>query len=142
MTLSLIDDDLHALSGMVGTVMFDESPRMNPARVRPFVFAILLLRGAVRAEEVIASLSCHAHPDDLRAWDSEATQLELVVAHTLAGLIKRRILRDRGDGLFVLSSTPEACRNAISITAALDAQLPDHLLQEVGRDFYTRTSND
>ena len=138
--IEILDDDY--IPGSVGElVLFDETPRVNPARVRPFIFAVLLLRGAVRAEEVVGSLAPHAHPDDLRTWDSEATQLELVVAHAIQGLIKKRILRDRGDGLYVLDSTPEATRRAITATSALDAQLPDHLLNEVGRNHYSPLRN-
>ena len=134
MTLELHDD----ISGMVGElVWFDETPRVNPARVRPFIIAVLLLRGAVRSEEVIASMTAHVHPDDLKSWEYESTQLELVVAIALGDLIRKRILRDRGDGLFVLDASPEATRFAITATSALDAQLPDHLLQEVGRQHFT-----
>lgn len=132
-TLSLVNDDLAGLGEMFGAVLFEETPRINPARVRPFVFAVLLLRAAVRASEVTASLCCHAHPDDLRRGDGEASQLDRVVQHTLIDLVQRGVLRDRGDGLYVLSSSSEGCRLAISIAAALDAQLPDHLLQEIGR---------
>ena len=140
MTIELLDDD--SPGGSAGDLLlFDVTPRINPARVRPFIFAILLLRGAVRAEEVISSLAPHVHPDDLRAWDSEATQLELVVSHAIQNLVKKRILRDRGDGLFVLDSTSEATARAITATSALDAQLPDHLLQEVGRNYYTPPRN-
>lgn len=140
MTIDLLDDD--SPGGSAGElVLFDVTPRINPARVRPFIFAVLLLRGAVREEEVLSSLAPHVHPDDLRSWDSEATQLELVVAHAISGLIKKRILRDRGDGLYVLSNTPEATRQAITATSALDAQLPDHLLQEVGLSHYNPTRN-
>ena len=140
MTLELLDDDLP--SGAVGDLFtFDVTPRVNPARVRPFIFSVLLLRGAVRASEVIDSMAPHVHPDDLRSWDSEATQLELVVSHSLLGLVKKQVLRQRPDGLFVLDNTPEATRRAITATSALDAQLPDHLLQEVGRNHFSLNSN-
>ncbi len=131
-------NDLNCLGGCVGDVfLFDESPKLTPARVRPFVFAVLLLRGAVRTDEVLGAVNIHAHPEDIRSWEAEATQAELVVAATIFGLVQKGILRDRGDGLFVLDSTPQALRTAISITSALDAQLPDHLLQEAGARFYS-----
>lgn len=138
MMIELPDDDMPA--GSVGQlVTFDLTPRANPARARPFIFSVLLLRGAVRASEVIDSMAPHVHPDDLRSWDVEATQLELVVTHAIQGLIKKRVLREHSHipGVYVLDNTPEAARRAITATSALDAQLPDHLLQEVGRQHYT-----
>lgn len=136
--MQLFDDDatdLTGLGGMVGVLnLYEESPRLNPARVRPFIYSILLLRGGVRPEEVISSLSPHAHPDDLRSWDDDYTPLELVVNHTLDVMVKHSVLRRRSDNLYVLDATPEASRKAISITATLDAQLPDHMLAEMGRN--------
>ena len=90
---------------------------------------------------MIASLTSHAHPDDLRSWEAEATNCELVVSFALQSMVKKQILRDRGDGLFVLNNTPEATRFAITATSALDAQMPDHLLQEIGRNHYTPSTN-
>lgn len=140
MTIELLDELDY--SGSLGcVVLFDESPRLTPARVRPFIASVLLLRGAVREGEVIDSLSPHAHPDDLRSWDSEATQLELVVIHALHGLVKKNILRVREDGLYVLANTSEGTRFAITAVSALDAQMPDHLLQEVGQNHYHPTRN-
>lgn len=138
MTLELHDE----ISGMVGELFwFDETPRVNPARVRPFIAAVLLLRGAVRSEEVIASMTAHVHPDDLKSWEHESTRLELVVAIALGDMIRKRILRKGGDGLFVLDASSDATRFAITAASALDAQLPDHLLQEVSRNHYSPFRN-
>lgn len=133
MTFELLDDD-PIPGGMAGSlILFDETPRVNPARVRPFVIAVLLLRGGVRAREVTSSLSPHVHPDDLRSWEGDETQLEAVVHYTLHNMVEKRILRRNDDGLYVLADTAEGARLAITATSALDAQLPDHLLQEIGR---------
>ena len=139
MTLELLNDDaddITALGGCLGALhLFDETPRINPARVRPFIVAILLLRGAVRPEEVIASITPHAHPDDLRVTDDDQTPLEFTVEATLHEMAAQGFLRINDAGLFVLPSTPQAVRRAIALTATLDAQLPDHMLAEVGRSF-------
>ena len=143
MTLELIneDNDLEALGGMVGALnLFDSTPRINPARVRPFVWSVLLLRGAVRLEEVLSSITPHAHPDDIRSWEDEDSVLTIVIRSTLAEMVKQNILRQGRDDLYVLSSTPEAARTAISVTSTLNGQLPDHMLAEMGRAHYERTS--
>ena len=48
-------------------------------------------------------------------------------------MVEKGLLRKRSDDLYVLESTATAARTAISVTATLDAQLPDHLLAEMGR---------
>ena len=127
---------LTTLGGMVGALnLFEESPRLNPARVRPFVWAILLLRGAVRPSEVVASIAPHANQEDLRSWDDDMTELEGCVWQTLNKMVKDGILRvsEKSEELFVLDSSDSAVRKAISTTSTLDAQLPDHMLAEMGR---------
>lgn len=132
MTIQLLPHEATELEAAT----WDVTPRITPARVRPFVFAILLLRAAVRAEEVIASLAPHAHPDDLRDFsevddEEQGTGLEICVARTLQELVDVEILRLRGDGLFVLTSNRAALARAISVVAATDGQLPDHLLSDL-----------
>ena len=137
--MELINDEgsLTTLGGMVGALnLFEESPRLNPARVRPFVWAILLFRGAVRPTEVVASIAPHASEEDLRSWDEDdMTELEGCVWLTLQKMVKDGLLRvsEKSDDLFVLDSSQSAARNAISVTSTLDAQLPDHMLAEMGR---------
>lgn len=133
MTLTLIiqepgeEEDLFS-----GLHLFEETPRINAARVRPFVYAVLLFRGGVRPEEVVDSIAPHAHPDDKHRWD-DASGLERTVKATLDDLTDKKILRLRSDGLYVLSSEPNGTSAAIRAVAALDAALPDHLLAEMGR---------
>ena len=134
--MELINDEgsLTTLGGMVGALnLFEESPRLNPARVRPFVWAILLLRGAVRPSEVVASIAPHANEEDLRSWDEDMTELESCVWQTLQKMVKDGDLRvsEKSEELFVLDSTHSAARKAISATSTLDAQLPDHMLAEM-----------
>ena len=139
MTLDLLNDDttLADIGGMVGVIhTYEVTPRVNPARVRPFVYSILLLRGGVRADEVEATIAPHAHPDDVRCWDFDATQLQLVIAYTLEDLVKKEILRRSDDGLYVFATTAAATTTAISVTAATDGQLPDHLLADMARHYY------
>jgi len=138
--LELLNDDSFSfthLGGMVGSVhFFEETPRINPARVRPFIWSILLLRSGVTPGEVIDSMAPHAHPDDLRVWEDELSPLEMAVYWTLTDLVSKGILRHSADRqeLYVLESSKPAAQKAITVTSCLDAQLPDHLLSELGRD--------
>lgn len=115
---------------------------MTTARVRPFIFAVLLIRSAVHAREVVDSMTPHVHPDDLRIFDEQEspdggepvdqTRLESVVWEALRGLEAAGILRFRPeDSLFVLASNHAALSRVISVVAALDATIPDHLLADL-----------
>ena len=135
--------DLTTLGGMVGVLnSYDESPVATQARVRPFVWSILLFRGAVRPHEVISSIAPHSNPDDLRCQDTDTTPLEDAVHSTLRVMAEHGILRlsDKHTDLYVLDSSSAAARKAISVTSTLDAQLPDHMLAEMGRSSYSSIS--
>jgi hypothetical protein len=143
MTIELIDEseDLDTLGGMIGALnLFEVTPRINAARVRPFVWSVLLLRSAVRIEEIVSSISPHAHPDDLRCWEEDESTLHQIVRDTLDEMVIHNILRVGREGLYVLSNTPEASRRAISVTSTVNGQLPDHLLAEMGRTHYALNS--
>ena len=143
MTIELINDneDLDVIGGMIGSLnLFEVTPRINKARVRPFIWAVLLLRSAVRIEEIISSIAPHAHPDDLRSWEEDQADLELTVQATIYEMVQQQILRYGRDGLYVLSNSPEAARKAISVTSTVNGQLPDHMLAEMGRNHYLANS--
>jgi hypothetical protein len=117
------------LGGCVGALLFDEHPRSTPGRVRPFVWAYLLLRGAVTRRECEQALTGHVHGADIRVMDDplERTELQVVIDDVLATMVSSGLLRVNGD-LYVLKS--EALGKTISTACQLDAQLPDHLLLE------------
>ena len=125
-TLESCDD----IGGCVGLVTFDINPRVTPARVRPFIWAYLLLRGAVRRSEVEGALVGHVADDDTRVWDDpfDRSTLAVVIDQVLAELVFDGTLRVNKD-LYVLKT--EALTKAVSVTCQLNAQLPDHLLMEV-----------
>lgn len=139
--LDFNDNDLTTMGGMVGALnTYEESPRLNPARVRPFVWAILMLRAGVTAYEVVSSIAPHAHGDDLRCWvddgeDEEASDLERAVFATLSKMVADGFLRvsEKNEDLYVLNSNNAATGKAINVASALDGQLPDHMLAELGR---------
>lgn len=122
---------LQEVPGMVGP-FFDDLPAVTRNRVRPFIWAFLLLRGAVRRDEVAGALAGHVSEEDQRIWDDplDRTPLEVAVDDELAEMTLEGTLRVNGD-LYVLD--PRGLRQAVSLTCSLNAQLPDHLLQEAGR---------
>ena len=134
------DNDLTTMGGMVGYLnTYEESPRINPARVRPYVWAILMHRAGVTAHEVVASIAPHAHGDDLRCWaeadEEEFSDLERAVFATLNKMVADGLLRvsEKNEDLYVLNSNNAATGKAINVASALDGQLPDHMLAELGR---------
>lgn len=127
----MIDEStIEAPGGSVGFVTIDLQPHATPARVRPFIWAYLLLRGAVRSSEVEQALAGHVLDGDLRAWSDplDRTNLRVIVDDVLAEMVFEGLLRVNQD-LYVLK--PEAITKAVSMTCQLNAQLPDHLLMEL-----------
>lgn len=117
--------------------LFDENPRATPSRVRPFIWAFLLLRGAVRRHEVTGALAGHVCGDDCRIgldeFDaaSEQSLLDRFVDEQLGAFVSEGVLRlsRTDDDLYVVS--PLGLQRIVSIACALDAQLPDHLLSDL-----------
>lgn len=119
------------LGGCVGAVVFDIYPLATTSRARPFIWAFLLLRGAVRTSEVVDAMSGHVAEDEIRVQDDpyDRTPLEIAIEDALAEGVAEGILRCREDDLYVL--TAEALQKAMSLTCSMNAQLPDHLLHEL-----------
>lgn len=129
----MIDEcTLESLGGCLGAVAFDDNPRVTPGRVRPFIWAYLLLRGAVRRSEVEQALTGHVREEDIRIDDDvlDRTALEATIDDCLASMVLANVLRVNGD-LYVLK--PEALSRTVSLVTQLDAQLPDHLLADLTR---------
>ena len=128
----MIDEStIEAPGGSVGLVTIDLQPQVTPARVRPFIWAYLLLRGAVRSCEVVGALTGQVSDGDIRTWSDplDRTPLQATVEDVLAEMVVHGLLRVNHDDLYVLKS--EAMAKAVSITCDLNAQLPDHLLMEL-----------
>ena len=121
--------------GCVGLVLIDEQPHGTPGRVRPFVWSYLLLRGAVRQCEVAGALCGHVSGDDIRITadesDDNRTPLELTIETVLAEMVAEGLLRlaHQDSDLYVLASAGTA--RALSLVCQMNAQMPDHLLNEI-----------
>ena len=124
------------VGGCVGLVVIDDQPHATPGRIRPFVWSYLLLRGAVRRCEVSGALTGHVSGDDIRITAEDAgddrTPLDLIIDTVLGEMVHQGLLRlaSHDDDLFVLATA--GMRQAVSLVCSLNAQLPDHLLSEVG----------
>jgi hypothetical protein len=122
-------------------LLFDETPRLTTADVRPFVWAILLYRGAVRAHEVVGALTpiC-AHAELYSGWsedlDDDRTRLEFLVDEVLGDMTANGLLRysTKAD-LWVLEAgeNKRHLPTIIKAVAGIDGSLPKHLIMELER---------
>lgn len=124
---------------VLGTLI-DEKPILTIAQVKPYVIATLLHRGAVRYEEVLASISPHCSMLDLKVggWDPieeewcEGTRLEKLIDEVLGEMVSHGTLRYNEDAdLWVL--TANNLPLVISWVASLGAKMPQHLLAELSK---------
>jgi hypothetical protein len=122
-------------------LLFDETPRLTTADVRPFVWAILLYRGAVRAHEVVGALTpiC-AHAELYSGWsedlDDDRTRLEFLVDEVLGDMTANGLLRysTKAD-LWVLEAgeNKRHLPTIIKAVAGIDGSLPKHLIMSMER---------
>ncbi|WP_424175341.1 hypothetical protein [Vulcanococcus sp.] len=117
----------------------DDRPHITVAWVKPFIWAILLYRGGIRRDELLACLTPLVPTDDLRCgvFDSllglqrdDRNLLELRIDEAIAEEVEAGSLRynDARD-LWVLTGG-EGKRTAISCACTMNSQLPFHLLDE------------
>lgn len=126
-----------SLPNSVGALI-DDVPLLTTAQVRPYVVATLLHRGAVRHNEVIASLTPHCRIEDLKegAWDPlegdycDGTRLERLVDEVLGEFVSEGLVRyNHQQDFWVL--IPAHLPRIISWVAALGARMPQHLLADM-----------
>lgn len=132
--LSRIDELTPGACGL----LFDETPSLLPAHVRPYIIATLLHRGAVRHCEIVSSLVSHCPSSDLKVgeWDPldddycETTRLEKLIYDVLGDFVSEGVLRyNEEQDLWVL--TGDNISVIISWAAATGAKLPQHLMLEL-----------
>ena len=130
--------------GTVG-LLWDETPELTAAHVRPFVWAILMYRGACRPSEVEAAIAQVCSVEELKTelyddGDEELTRVEYLVGQVMAEFIAEGLCRynDEKD-IWVL--TAKDVTKLINVAAAIDGQLPKHVLQEVANGTNTQRRN-
>ena len=128
-------DDFCELGGCVGAVLIDEVPLLDHARVKPFIIALLLFRGAVRLSEVVGMLSAVCHEDDrlIGTWDrflqdyADAPMVEKIAGEVLGEMTSSGLLRyNEEKEIWVL--TGNQLSEVINWTQACGGRLPMHLV--------------
>lgn len=130
-------EEAEVAPGVLG-LLYDETPELTTADVRPFVWAILLYRGAVRSHEVIGALTpiC-AHSELYSGWSDDLdpednrTRLEWLVGEVLGDMTASGLLRysTKGD-LWVLNSNDRHLPEVIKAVAGINGSLPQHYILE------------
>ena len=130
-------EEAEVAPGTLG-LLYDETPELTTADVRPFVWAILLYRGAVKSHEVIGALTpiC-AHSELYSGWSDDLdpednrTRLEWLVGEVLGDMTASGLLRysTKGD-LWVLNSSDRHLPEVIKAVAGINGSLPQHYILE------------
>ena len=121
--------------GTVGAVLFDDQPRLTAAHVRPFVWAILLYRGAVHSWEVVNALSAVCSIEDMKEMDEdedERTWAEACTDEVLAEMLIEGLLDyNEAKDIWVLRYSNAAVPQVIKAVAGVDGQMPKHFVVEM-----------
>jgi len=144
-------DDKYYISGSVGPFI-DDLPLLTHARIKPYIIAALLHRGAVRFGEIASALVPHCTEIDLKVgmWDGvenyeigDRSRLEYLIEEVLGEMVSQQILRyneERDLWVLSLGDNRQNLPKIINWVAALGGQLPQHLLLEMSRDEIVRTN--
>ena len=130
-------EEAEVAPGTLG-LLYDETPELTTADVRPFVWAILLYRGAVKSHEVVGAVTplC-AHSELYSGWSDDLdvednrTRLEWLVEEVLGDMTASGLLRysTKGD-LWCLNSNDRHLPEVIKAVAGINGSLPAHYIME------------
>jgi len=130
-------EEAEVAPGTLG-LLYDHTPELTTADIRPFVWAILLYRGAVKRHEVVGSVTplCgHSElysgfSDDLDPED-DRTRLEWLVDEVLGDWTACGLLRysTKAD-LWCLNSSNKHLPEVIKAVAGVNGSLPQHYILE------------
>ena len=130
-------EEAEVAPGTLG-LLYDSTPKLTTADVRPFVWALLLFRGAVKKHEVVGAITpvC-AHSELYSGWseflddEDDRTRLEYLVEDVLGDMTASGLLRysTKAD-LWVLNSSDKHLPTVIKAVAGIDGSLPAHYIME------------
>lgn len=124
--------------GTVG-VLIEDTPKLTTAHVRPFIWSILLYRGAVHSWEVVNALSAVCGVDNMRISDDygddeERTQAQICTDIALAEMVMENLLEyNEEKDIWVLRYSAPAVPAVIKAVAGVNGSMPKHFLLEMGR---------
>jgi len=117
-------------------LLIDETPQLTTADIKPFVWAILLYRGAVAPFEVVAAVTPLCGTEDLKSGfegqddDDDRTRLEWLVDEVLGDMTAAGLLRyneSKDIWTLQLGENHRHLPTVIKVVAGTDGSLPDHL---------------
>ena len=138
------------IAGSVGPFI-DDRPLLTHARIKPYIIAILLHRGAVRFSEITGAIMPHCSDVDTKVgmWDGienyemeDRCRLEVLIDEVLGEMVSQKILRyNENSDLWVLSLgvNRQNLPKIINWIAAVGGQMPHHLLLDMSSDEIVRT---
>ena len=123
--------------GTTGAV-FDETPRLTTAVVRPFVWAVLMFRTAIKSHEVVHALSAVCSTEDLKIDDYDEdgrTWAEICVDEVLGEMTSEGLLRYNSEKDFwVLRYSPVNVPTVIKAVAGVNGRMPSHFQLEMAQE--------
>jgi len=131
MTFGFNIEEAEVAPGTLG-LLYDSTPQLTTADVKPFVWAILLFRGAVVKSEVIGAITpiC-AHSELYSGWseyleeEDDRTRLEYLVDEVLGDMVASGLLRySLKGGLWVLNESNKHLHKVIKAVSGINGSLP------------------
>ena len=123
--------------GTTGPV-FEETPRLTTAVVRPYVWAILMHRTGVRSHEVVNALSAVCSLDDMRIANEDLddrTWAEVCVDEVLGEMVIEGLLDyNDAEDLWVLRYSRNAVPTVVKAVSGVNGRMPAHFLFEMAQE--------
>lgn len=118
-------------------LLVDNNPLLTAAHVRPFVWAILLYRGAVHSWEVVNALSAVCSTADMKIVDDDdddRTMVEICVDTVLAEMIIEGLIRyNEEKDIWVLEYDSNNVPTVIKAVSGVGGSMPKHFLLDMAQ---------
>ncbi len=123
--------------GTVGAV-FDDTPKLTTALVRPFLWAVLMFRTAIKSHEVVHALSAVCSTEDLKIDEDDEegrTWAEICVDEVLGEMTSEGLLRYNSEKDFwVLRYSRANVPTVIKAVAGVNGRMPSHFQLEMAQE--------
>ena len=130
-------EEAEVAPGTLG-LLWDKTPQLSTADVKPFIWAILLFRKGVRKSVVVGSITPRcAHTELYSGWSVDLdcedyrTRLEWLVDEVLGDMTATGIIYyDEEDDLWVLSADDKHLTRIVKAVSGIDGSLPQQYILE------------